>query len=394
MPGSSIRKITFQAYLALLKNHMGIVVDDHKTEFTRLCDEGIQLALQQWFQLPDIVTEAHIPLMQCFQQFVELQEASQIFASLKTTTAQNLDNRSVDLKLVLNTWRERLPNPCDDINIWSDLVAWRQHVFSAINKAYLPLIQTVSQIQGANATSFAYRGYHETAWIINRFAHVARKHQLQEVCTASLTKIYTLPNIEIQEAFLKLREQSKCHYHKPAEWGQGLELLNTTNLMYFAPAQKAEFHTLKAMFLGRLNLHEDAQKVFNQAVGSEFQFGKSWAEWGAYQDRMFALQPQSLHLAAGAVNCYLQASGLYKNGKVRRLLIRILWLLSLDDAAGTIGKAFESFKGEIPIWHWAYFIPQLLTCLSAPREARYAKALLTKIAKSYPQVRTVTIYHL
>ncbi|KAH9809005.1 hypothetical protein DFH28DRAFT_1037181 [Melampsora americana] len=390
-PGQSIRKNTLQAYLTLMKNHTGVTLDENKVQFTRLCDEAIQLALHQWYQLPEIVTEAHIPLMQSFQQFVELQEAAQIFTSLQTTTSQNLDTRSADLKHVLNTWRERLPNPWDDINIWSDLVAWRQHVFSAINRSYIPL---VSQSQGTNAASYAFRGYHETAWIINQFAHVARKHQLQAVCIASLNKIYTLPNIEIREAFLKLREQGKCHYQHPAEWAQGLETISNTNLMYFTAGQKAEFHTLKAMFLGRLNLHEEAQKVFNQAVGSEFQFGKSWAEWGAYQDRLFDDQPQAMHLAAGAVSCYLQASGLYKNGKVRRLLIRILWLLSLDDAAGTIGKAFEAFKGDIPIWHWAYFIPQLLTCLSAPREARYAKALLTKIAKSHPQalffhIRTV-----
>ena len=39
----------------------------------------------------------------------------------------------------------------------------------------------------AAATSFAYRGYHETAWIINRFAHVARKHSLPEVCINQLS---------------------------------------------------------------------------------------------------------------------------------------------------------------------------------------------------------------
>ena len=54
-----------------------------------------------------------------------------------------------------------------------------------------------------------FLGYHETAWTINRFAHIARKHGLVDVCLASLTKIYTLPNIEIQDAFFKLREQAK-----------------------------------------------------------------------------------------------------------------------------------------------------------------------------------------
>ncbi|MBW0462525.1 hypothetical protein O181_002240 [Austropuccinia psidii MF-1] len=385
LPVQSIRKITFQAYLTLLKNHMGLIVDENRAEFTRLCDEGIQLCLHQWFQLPDIVTEAHIPLMQAFQQFVELQEAAQIFSSLRTTNAQNLDARSADLKHVLQTWRERLPNIWDDINVWSDLVAWRKHVFTMINKAYLPLVQPSNQTQGANSSLFAHRGHHETAWIVNRFAHVARKHHLIDVCMDSLTKIYTLPNIEISDAFLKLCEQAKCHYGQPDEVSQGYELMRHTNLIFFGPSQKAEFYTLKAMYLAKLNMHEEASQVFNQALSLDFQFPKAWAEWGNYQDRLFTSSPQDLQLASGAVNCYLQASGLYKNSKVWRMLVRILWFLGLDDANGTIGRAFDSYKGDIPIWNWAYFVPQLLSCLSAPREARYAKALLTKIAKSFPQ---------
>ncbi|KAA1099348.1 hypothetical protein PGT21_004258 [Puccinia graminis f. sp. tritici] len=382
LPSQSIRRNTFQAYLTLLKSHMGLLVDEHRSEFTRICDEGIQLCLHQWFRLPEIVTESHIPLLQAFQQFVELQEASQIFHSLTTTTSQNLEARSADLKHVLQTWRERLPNQWDDINIWSDLVAWRQHVFSAINRTYIPLIQSNL---GANTQSFAYRGHHETAWMVNRFAHVARKHGLSQLCKDSLTRIYTLPNIEISEAFLKLCEQAKVHFENPDDLGSGFEVISHTNLMYFGPSQKSEFHTIKAMFLARLNLHEEASQVFNQAVSTDFQYPKAWAQWGAYQDKLFEKSPENLQLAAGAVNCYLQASGLYKNGKARKLLIRILWLIGMDDASGTIGRAFDSFKGDISVWNWTYFIPQLLSCLSAPREARYAKALLTKIAKAFPQ---------
>ncbi|KAI7948232.1 hypothetical protein MJO29_009897 [Puccinia striiformis f. sp. tritici] len=382
LPAQSIRRNTFQAYLTLLKSHMGLLVDEKRVEFTRICDEGIQLCLHQWFRLPEIVTESHIPLLQAFQQFVELQEAAQIFFSLAGTNRENLEDRSADLKHVLQTWRERLPNQWDDINIWSDLVAWRQHVFSAINRTYIPLIQ--SNV-GANNQSFAYRGHHETAWMVNRFAHVARKHGLSQLCKDSLTRIYTLPNIEISEAFLKLCEQTKVHFEHPEDLGSGFEIISHTNLMYFGPSQKAEFHTIKAMFLARLNLHEEASQIFNQAVGTDFQYPKAWAQWGAYQDKLLEKSPGNLQLAAGAVNCYLQASGLYKNGKARKLLIRILWLIGLDDASGTIGRAFDTYKGDISIWNWTYFIPQLLSCLSAPREARYAKALLTKIAKSFPQ---------
>ncbi len=377
------RRRVFEAYMALLKSQSG---QDKPAEFGRICDEAIQLTLKKWHSLPAAVTVAHVPLLQIFQQFVELQEASTIFASLAHTNATNLDQRSAELKAQMQTWRERLPNLWDDINAWSDLVAWRQHVFGAINKAYLPLVPVIQQRDGQNAStnSYAYRGYHETAWIINRFAHVARKHYLNDVCISSLTKIYTLPNIEIQEAFLKLREQAKCHFQNPNELTQGLDVINNTNLMFFAAPQKAEFFTLKGMFMARLGLNDEANHAFATAIQMDLNLAKAWTEWGRYNDRLFRDRPTELAAAGNAVSCYLQAAGLYKNAKVRKVLIRVLWLLSCDDSKGTVWQAFEGFKGDAPIWYWITFIPQLLQSLSH-KEARFARKMLMSIAKTFPQ---------
>ncbi|KDQ21071.1 hypothetical protein BOTBODRAFT_142417 [Botryobasidium botryosum FD-172 SS1] len=377
------RRRVFEAYTALVKAQQGA----EKTEFIRILEEAIQLSLRKWVSLPTIVSMAHVPLLQHFQQFVELQEAAQIFAALAQTTRQNLEKRSSDLKVVLQAWRERLPNLWDDISLWSDLVAWRQHVFNAINKAYLPLIPNPAANGGSGTGStntYGYRGYHETAWIINRFAHVARKHQLQEVCHNALTKIYTLPNIEISEAFLKLREQARCHYLNPNELPAGLEVINNTNLMYFSNAQKAEFYTLKGMFFAKLGRNEDANAAFGQAVQMDLGMPKSWAEWGRYNDRIFKDSPTDMPHAANAVSCYLQAIGIYKSAKSRPLLIRVMWLLSLDDSAGTVSRAFEAYKGELALWYWITLIPQLLLSLSH-REARHARQMLINLAKVYPQ---------
>ncbi|KAJ7629941.1 hypothetical protein DFH06DRAFT_1337873 [Mycena polygramma] len=87
-----------------------------------------------------------------------------------------------------------------------------------------------------NTQTFDYRGYHKTAWFINQFAHVARKHDSLDACFTSLTKIYTLPNIKISEAFLKLREQARCRYQKPNDLQAGLEVVNNTNLVFFSVA--------------------------------------------------------------------------------------------------------------------------------------------------------------
>ena len=375
------RRMFFQAFTSLLKLHNK---GESLQEFGRICDENIQLSIKNWHKLPRVTTNAHIGLLQNFQQLVELHDASVICQSLAQTNAGNLDVKSQELKVLLSTWRDRLPNLWDDINAWQDLVTWRQHIFTLINTTYLGLIGNA----GGNATgnSYAYRGYHETAWIINRFAHVARKHQMPDVCITQLSKIYTLPNIEIQEAFLKLREQAKCHYQNRSELTSGLDVINNTNLNYFGQQQKAEFYTLKGMFLSKLNQKDEAHDAFGTALFFDIKLPKAWAEWGRYSDYLFKEDPTNLELAGNAISCYLEAAGQYKSAKSRKLLSRILWLLSLDDAEGTLAKVYGVFKGEQPWWYWVTFIPQLLNNLSRTEgEANIAHQILTNLAKTYPQ---------
>jgi transformation/transcription domain-associated protein len=380
MDAPTPRRAFFQAFMALLKFHNQ---QESGQDFMRVCDEAIQLSIRKWHQLPDRLTNAHIPLLQNFQQLVELHDASVICQSLANTNATNLDVKSGELKLLLGAWRDRLPNVWDDITAWQDLVTWRQHIFGLINQKYLQLLPPGQQ-NSQGASSFAYRGYHETAWIINRFAHVARKHNLPEVCISQLSRIYTLPNIEIQEAFLKLREQAKCHYENPEELNNGLDVINNTNLNYFSPQQKAEFYTLKGMFLEKLNQKEDADAAYGTALYFDIGAAKAWAEWGYFNDRKFNDDPQDLNAARQALTSYLQAASSYKDAKSRKLIARILWLLSLDDSKGTIAMGFDDFKGETPVWYWITFIPQLLTGLGH-KEAPRVSNVLVRIAKSYPQ---------
>ncbi|KAK4670085.1 transcription-associated protein 1 [Podospora pseudopauciseta] len=379
MDAPTPRRTFFRAFMSLIKFY-------HKQEslqdFNRHVDEAIQLSIRKWHQLPERLTAAHIPVLQNFQQLVELHDASIICTSLANTTQQNLDVKSGELKLLLTTWRDRLPNTWDDIVAWHDLVTWRQHIFGLINNTYLQLVP--AQGQNAGGASYAYRGYHETAWIINRFAHVARKHALPDVCVTQLTRIYTLPNIEIQEAFLKLREQAKCHYQNADELTNGLDVINNTNLNYFNTTQKAEFYTLKGMFQEKLGQKEEADGSYGTALYYDITAAKAWAEWGYFNDRKFKDNPADLSTAKQAVTSYLQAASSYKNYKSRKLVARILWLLSLDDANGTIAGGFDDFKGDIHVWWWITFVPQLLNGISH-KEAPRVFAILIKIAKTFPQ---------
>lgn len=219
----TVRKKTFESFLAILR------LNENSTDlsdFSKSYEEGVQLALKKWHSLPEIISNTHIPTLHEFQQYVELQEAVMMQQSLILTNFGNIEQKSQELKGTLTTWRDRMPNQWDDISIWSDLVAWRSQFFGCVNKAYLPHVnQTNVASNGSPQNSHAYRGYHEIAWIINRFAHVARKHNLADVCTDSLTKIYTLPNIEVQEASFKLQEHAKCHLFLQSDYAGIISLI-------------------------------------------------------------------------------------------------------------------------------------------------------------------------
>jgi transformation/transcription domain-associated protein len=98
--GTPHRRV-FEAFIALLKLLAAL---DKK-----ILEDAMQLSLRKWVSLPSTQSSvAHIPLLQHYQQFVELQEVVQIFGSLSTTTAQNLEKKLFDLKMALQAWRERL----------------------------------------------------------------------------------------------------------------------------------------------------------------------------------------------------------------------------------------------------------------------------------------------
>lgn len=128
----------------------------------------------------------------------------------------------------------------------------------------------------------------------------------------------------------------------------------------------------------------ESSEAFSNALQLDPNLPSAWAAWGEYNDLQFNAAPHDLKYAADAINCYLHAAAFPTSKRPRQYIARVLWLISLDDEQGTLQKAYESFKGEIPIWHWVAFIPQLLTSL-AGRESKITRGILTKLAKAHPQ---------
>ena len=88
------RQQVFESFL-LLQNY-----NDGKcaiSEVQRACDEGVQSIMRQWLGLPDYVSEAHIPLLHAFQQFVEISEGCNVVTNLQTSNTSNIEIKTQEL---------------------------------------------------------------------------------------------------------------------------------------------------------------------------------------------------------------------------------------------------------------------------------------------------------
>lgn len=181
-----------QAYFSLHEKSTNGVA-----EAENIVGKGVDLALEQWWQLPEMSIHARIPLLQQFQQLVEVQESARIIVDI--ANGNKLSGNSVvgahgglyaDLKDILETWRLRIPNEWDSSSVWYDLLQWRNEMYNAVIDAFKDFGTTNSQLH--------HLGYRDKAWNVNKLAHIARKQGLSEVCVSVLEKMYGHSTMEVQ----------------------------------------------------------------------------------------------------------------------------------------------------------------------------------------------------
>ena len=83
-----------------------------------------------------------------------------------------------------SAWRNRLPNDHDPVSVWSDLLTWRSHIFSAITHNF----------QWSEPNDLAL--LHDKPWTAIRMARAARKHNMKDVsCNLNDFKLLILLQI-------------------------------------------------------------------------------------------------------------------------------------------------------------------------------------------------------
>ena len=335
--------------------------------------------LQEWRRLPIIVSHMHIPILQVAQQIMELQEASQIHQDLQRKQALPFH----DMKSIIKTWRNRLPVIADDLTHWNDIFTWRQHHYQLITES----------TTGANSI-VANLGSQASAQTMVKFAKIARKHNLLNVCQKSLQRIDSIPSVPVSDCFQRVVQNVKCSLqlaqyseNSQNELNEALKIIETVNMDIFPVESKAVLNAYKGYLFTYLGRSVEANKSFSHAIDICDNANKAWALYGEYLEIVFTRNPKLHSMGIAAITCYFHASRDQSETKTRKYLAKVIWLLTYDETRSEMLKVFENFMLGVPTLNWLPWIPQLLNCL-VQYESDTIMNLLNQIAKIFPQ----TIY--
>ncbi len=137
--------------------------------------------------------------------------------------------------------RLRTPNDWDSMLHWQDVLMWRNNIYNIVIQAFSRMSEMAPLLH--------QMGYKDKAWSVNKLGSIAHKHGAPDVAIAIINNMYGYGAMEVQEAFVKIREQAKAYLDMPLDLNAGLNMLNTTNLDYFGQHHQAEIFRLKGLFL-------------------------------------------------------------------------------------------------------------------------------------------------
>ena len=249
-------------------------------------------------------------------------------------------------------------------------------------------IQEVHPNVASHATghSLDQLGMRDRAWAVNRFARIARKHNLPEVALSILST--QRPHVEVQEAFVKLSEQSRAYLDIEGEAVSGLNALDSTSLEYFAPHHQAKLFHLRGQFQERLGDVDGAHESYATSVSLCAQLPEVWNTWGEYcqlrADQANAeeeangsantgklnadgtpIEGQAAFWTEQAATCVLQSIKHSPKDHGKRV-VKIIHALGFSKHPVAVGRALQRHVDAIPLWVWIDWIPQLLLVLLRP----------------------------
>lgn len=353
---------------------MMCVADKNFSDAEKINSQVVHMSLLKWEALPALTggsnSQAHKDLLHMFHRSVELKESCRMLQEAVSKASKD----KLDFKSTLQTWRNRVPSSTDTLHNWDSIMQWRTFVFHSIKSIY----------QQYTNDEMALASVNDTPWTIITLAHTARKRDFPDVALRTLSALNSTTSMEVCDAYSKIREQVLICLSSAAEVRSGLSIINSTNLEYFDPPQKAELFRLKAIFQSRMSMNRDAQQSFSQCVQVCPAYAKGWLSWGQFCYANYVSEISPIENASSTVVCILKA--VECNLEVARLLIsRVLWLIAYtDDGPQSFATILRLLASRLPEWIWLPHLP-LLICALDRREAPFLLDFLCAVAEKYPQ---------
>ena len=373
---------------------MGLIINDggNKQESVKkMINEAIQSGVKEWKGLPSSnqMTEGHKSLVRVFHRIVEVQESLGLVREL--TSAKRRVSFLSDIRNKLSGWRDRVPGIHEDLLDWSDVLLWRHHIYGILNR----YLHTSVDVDPA----VNYIGYQELAWSLCTYARASRKQSFVRSSVDTLGRVYNLPNLLLDDAFLKLKEQVKCYYQLPALFNEGLGILSSTNTEFFSTSQQAEWSVLRGNLLqnqahqpnvsaeSKTHLEEQANTAYSNATQQQKDYAKAWTNWGLFCEKRLEEVTAKEEIKSWSqylFSCFIQAV-IHDPVKGKKHLSRLLMLLTYESSDSDHQTNWMKYHKDLPQWVFLDQIPQIIMSLLMKPENPVFEQTLTQVSLVHPQ---------
>lgn len=294
-------------------------------EASNSLDEVSSQWLKEWHQLPPFPNPAHELLLAQTQRITEAREAIGVAMGLDQAIQKGHGAQAVDIKGVINTWRERLPNKWDPPAVWDSILTWRQHIFSL-----------VASLQPSTMAPDALAQLQDSHWTSLKAAHIARKLGLANLAATTLERVDPAVG-DIHDIYARHKEQWKLYLPDKIttasaryRWKVYLgnveaRLASNESLHNINPPWMQQFYFDDAIVKARLGLAipippgseiflrqprynaatliargqfletigqrhwPSAYVAYAGATTANHAYGKGWLVWGEFLDRLFQM---------------------------------------------------------------------------------------------------------
>ncbi|KRY71357.1 Transformation/transcription domain-associated protein [Trichinella pseudospiralis] len=375
----------YHGYLAFFFN------DEESTTTTAIVERLVpscqRLLIKEWRRLPKAITEAHIALMQCGQQVIELQECGELWNTFVSPSVELKRFTIKDLKTLLKVWKNEFRTGsrflCDDQLAWSAIATWRQQCMQLYND-----LQILEQLGPYDQVAS------EHAIVLSSLdtARCARKQLLFPTSLTILLRANSHALLPLEDAYQVVHDTvktmirwSECERDVTEKVSMLVSTdrrIQRTFMDVFTKKQMSKVIALHGKTCSLMQKKEKAVSLYIRALKIDSSNIKACEFLADFYERRF-FESMSGDMLRVAIQCHLRVCCLGNEYKARLHFGRLFYLLKFDKTDLMMGKIFECLF-TLPPQNLAFWIPQLFDILCSTLYGTWQQVIM-HAARMYPQ---------